>query len=205
MIHTRTPQEKVTLESTWCRAMDQFVAKSSQYPNGDPSGWYPDTLWPHLIKGYHPGTMLDLGCGQGQVVDWFQGQGIDSHGVDFSESAIQGNSRLIQHDISTGPIGLNSDLVWSCEFVEHIEEEHVDNLISAIDSATGSVLAMTHAVVGQGGTHHVNCRPMRYWIEKIQGSTDLRFDSVATWTARRVAKFGYFARSGLIFVRGNNA
>jgi hypothetical protein len=31
------------------------------------------------------------------------------------------------------------------------------------------VVAMTHAVPGQPGYHHVNCQPAEYWIKKLEG------------------------------------
>jgi len=58
------------------------------------------------------------------------------------------------------------DAVWSCEFVEHVEEVFSENFLKTFDFA--DKIFMTHAVVGQEGYHHVNCQNTEYWIEKIE-------------------------------------
>ena len=70
--------------------------------------------------------------------------------------------------------------------------------------ANGRVIAMTHAVPGQGGYHHVNCQPSAYWIEKLE-AIGYKFLPEETEEAKiRIAESGawsYFIRSGLILER----
>lgn len=58
------------------------------------------------------------------------------------------------------------DLVWCCEFVEHLHEEYIPNFLETFRH--GRYLAVTHAFPGQPGYHHVNCQWPEYWIPKIE-------------------------------------
>jgi hypothetical protein len=73
---------------------------------------------------------------------------------------------IAQHDILAAPYVMPVDVVWSCEVAEHIVEPKVDNYIDTL--CNGRIVAMTHAVPGQPGHHHVNCQPSEYWIEKMR-------------------------------------
>jgi len=86
--------------------------------------------------------------------------------------------------------------VWSCEFVEHVEERFADNFLAAFAKAE-KCIALTYASPGQPGWHHVNCQPESYWIEKIS-AIGYRLDEALTHDARRLAQ-GHFAHKGLIF------
>ena len=58
------------------------------------------------------------------------------------------------------------DLIWCCEFVEHVEKKYINNFLN--DFKTGKNIAMTFAIPGQEGYHHVNCQLGEYWIKKIK-------------------------------------
>ena len=94
------------------------------------------------------------------------------------------------------------DLVHCCEVVEHIEEQFLDNLLRTL--ANGRVIAMTHALPGQGGYHHVNCQPSEYWIQKIE-AIGYHYLSMETEEVRNLGSgtecWTYFAKSGLVFER----
>ena len=93
------------------------------------------------------------------------------------------------------------DLVWSCEVAEHILPDKVDHYLDTL--ANGRVVAMTHAVPGQGGHHHVNCQPREYWIEKLNARgyvLSMDNDNIIDISKKEFA-WNYFSRTGLLFVR----
>jgi cyclopropane fatty-acyl-phospholipid synthase-like methyltransferase len=123
-----------------------------------------------VISALKPSTVLDLGCGTGQSLDYFLSKGVDVFGVEGSKLAI---SRALHPERIT-PYNLNNelnlgkkfDLVWSFEFVEHIHPDYVHNLIRSFSNHSDTVV-LSAAFPGQGGDGHYNEQPAEYWIEKF--------------------------------------
>lgn len=166
---------------------------------GDSRCHYP-LLWDALIKDFKVKSVLDVGCGQGQALEYFSLRGVKGLGIDGTElvlkNAVFDNIEI--HDYVTGPYipEKKYDLVWCCEFVEHIEEKYLNNFLETFKS--GKVVALTHALPGQGGYHHVNEKNDSYWIEKMKG---IGFKLVENNTYYRQKAHEYFLRSGLVFVK----
>ena len=91
------------------------------------------------------------------------------------------------------------DVIWSCEFVEHVEERFLENFLAVFQRARKAVL-MTHAVPNQLGYHHVNCQPAEYWIEHMR-ARGFKLDEALTEASRELAPYTHWQRSGLVFVR----
>lgn len=167
-------------------------------PGGDPLSACPD-LWSWLIEEFGLRSMLDVGCGEGHALSFFRDRGLDVLGVDGLE---QDDPQIVKHDYAAGPfVAREFDLVWSCEFVEHVEEDLVPNFLETFKG--GRLLLMTHAVPGQPGWHHVNCQHSGYWIETLEDA-GFDFDDDLTMSARALCADGtYFAATGLAFRREN--
>ena len=171
--------------------------------HGDPMTWLPD-LWRWAVSTLNIRSVLDVGCGEGHSAAYFQRLGCDVMGVDGSRFAHE-DSRIPErhtvHDFNNGPYepGRHFDMIWCCEFVEHVEAQFEDNFLQTFQSASRFVL-MTHALPGQVGWHHVNCQPPAYWIERLNHS-GFRLNQRLTDIARGLVSYGYFAQSGLVFQR----
>ena len=178
---------------------------------GDPDTTYPQ-MWNVITRAMRHArtsiTMLDIGCGDGATMRAFRDLGWDVvHGVD---GVPQSDGDIVRHDYSTGPVPeplllREYDLVWSCEFVEHVPHEHRDAYMA--DMTRGRRVMMTHALPGQPGHHHVNCQPDDYWIE-LFAEYGYHLDVEATRLYRAVAELNgrpaesnYFARTGMVFAR----
>ena len=180
-------------------------------PGGDPATWFPD-LWSWFVTAQGVRSVLDVGCGDGQALDYFKGHGCYARGIDGVD---QQRQDVFVHDFEHGPLtmGRQYDLVWSCEFVEHVSEDHVDNFL--VTFAHGDLVAMTHAFPGQPGHHHVNCRWPDYWIKQMdawgfdwdaQLSTQARrlaARNTFTWSDDRGTHVNHFMRSGQVFRNRN--
>ncbi len=168
---------------------------------GDPHCWCPE-LWEWLVTRYAPRMVLDVGCGEGHALGWLGKRGVQCIGIEgLPANAAQCPEPVIVHDFAQAPIALTGiNLVWSCEVVEHVEEKHLPNLLSALCS--GSVLAMTAAHPGQGGFHHVNEQPAEYWIKHIEAQ-GFKFLPDVTTSARMFSPDpkNYFRTNGLLFSR----
>lgn len=161
---------------------------------GDPAGMCPD-LWARAIVEYDVTSVLDVGCGDGATIDWFAARGCRVMGIDGYPQA---HPNIVRHDYSIAALALGSrfDLGWSNEFVEHVEERHVPNFMQTFLACRH--VMVTHALPGQPGHHHVNCRDDDWWIARF-AEHGFAFDEDATDMARLLAPDdSYFRRSGLV-------
>ena len=169
---------------------------------GDPQTYHP-ALWSYLVERFAVRTMLDVGCGEGHCVRFCSTLGVRAYGIDGLRRNVEhAVARVGWHDLRAGVFAMPVDLVHCCEVVEHIDEEYLANVLGTL--ANGRVIAMTHAVPGQTGHHHVNCQPSSYWIDALE-TLGYRFLPEETEEGkRRILASGtwtYFVQSGLILER----
>jgi len=168
--------------------------------HGDDATFCP-RLWRYLVERFAVNSVLDVGCGEGHAVHFFRRLGVNAFGIDGLRANIdRAHTPIALHDLTFGKFVMPVDLVWSCEVAEHIDPQFVDNYLDTL--ANGIIVAMTHALPGQAGYHHVNCQPPEYWIERMErrGYT-LAYGNDAY---RRIAADGhwtYFVATGLVFLR----
>jgi hypothetical protein len=170
---------------------------------GDKDTWYP-SLWSRLIYHYNIKSIMDIGCGEGHSTRWFRDNGCEVLGIEGSLNAILDSpdpTLLVWHDYTEGPYipKKNYDAIWCCEFVEHVEEQYVDNFLETFKCA--NYVFMTHALENQGGYHHVNCKSPDYWIDKMDniGFKYLEKDTLESRLFNR--KKPYWKMSGKIFIK----
>jgi len=171
---------------------------------GDDATFYPH-LWKWLVEHQGVTSVLDVGCGEGHAVNYFREE-LECYAVGL-DGIRQDSPWIHQVDFSEGPdnrfSALEFDLVWSCEFVEHVEERYMTNYLSSF--AQGRLILMTHAAPDQPGHHHVNCQTATYWQGVMAAiGYHLNWDLTMLARAKSMANqspWNHFARSGLAFVR----
>jgi len=158
-----------------------------------------------LISTFSPETFLDIGCGPGGMVELAEQRGLDSFGIDGDYTVNRYNpDRFVIHDFTKGSATVpKCDLGWSCEFVEHVNEEFQPNYMDAFQQCR--VVAMTYAPPGHTGYHHVNLKDESYWIDTFE-KYGFRYDDGLTKQLRRHSTMGakkkhqFVKNRGLIFV-----
>jgi hypothetical protein len=103
-------------------------------------------------------------------------------------------------DLTMSHVACSVDLVHCQEVVEHVEEKHLENVLLSL--CCGKFIAMTHALPGEEGHHHVNCQPDEYWIQHLE-TRGCSFLSTDTDRIRSIAQSEgalFMAKSGLVFV-----
>jgi len=116
------------------------------------------------------------------------------------------NKKLHQHDYTNGKWMPQKkyDLIWSSEFIEHVEQKYEDNFLATFQHASKFIM-ITFAIPGQGGHHHVNLQYAEYWIEKFK-NIGFKYEKELTNQARNLLpKEGMlgmqFRDKGLVFSR----
>jgi len=154
----------------------------------------------YFIQNHGVTSMLDVGCGPGGQVLQALDMGLQAQGIDGDFTVDRPGNHWCIHDYTQGPSPLKEqfDLVWSCEFVEHVYEEYMKNFLQ--DFARGTWVCMTYAPPGYPGHHHVNCQPEQYWIDAMQ-NIGYAFSAADTKAVRSCStqKKKFVKKRGLVF------
>lgn len=169
-----------------------------------------------------PGTMLDVGCGNGDLVIRSRQMGIEAYGVDQLVSLEDGSGYqkgwFAHYDLRTPfslSVGISSapslvDMVLCWEVAEHIEPDFhemlCDTCANHLKRGNKSYLIFTSAHPGQGGTEHIGSRPQTYWRERfhIRGLNYMPHISTQIalmWSAMQTAMF-WLPANVQVFERG---
>lgn len=155
----------------------------------------------YIIKTFDIKSAIDIGCGPGGVVEQFLSRGIDVIGVDGDHLVPRSENlqKVIQiHDYTLGPFDCKRDLAWCVEFVEHVEKKYMPNFLHTFKGC--KYVAMTHAVPGQGGHHHVNCMPPEYWFGALEAvGFELLVDETNAMRKASTMKERYIRQQGYLF------
>lgn len=77
---------------------------------------------------FKPRTVLELGCGTGQLVDILRMGDIDARGIDISEYTTKDKDYLMSGDVCRVEWP-SADLVCSFDLLEHLDEKQIDIVI----------------------------------------------------------------------------
>lgn len=144
-----------------------------------------------LYNEYMPSNVIDFGCAVGFYMREFLKYNVDAFGIDgckrVKRLSLCHPERIEIHDLRI-PLRLNHkyDLAICFEVAEHIHEKYEDILIDTITSASDQ-LAFTAASPGQGGFCHINEKPHRHWIKKIE-SRGFKHEEKRTYRIRKQMK-----------------
>jgi 2-polyprenyl-3-methyl-5-hydroxy-6-metoxy-1,4-benzoquinol methylase len=153
-------------------------------------------------------SFLDVGCGVGHMVEYAKKLGLRSLGID-GDPAVQDwikgmKIEVNEWDYTKGPFKKDIgefDLVWSVEFLEHVDRQHISNIMDTFRK--GRYVIFTHALPHQtGGHHHVNLQPEKFWIEKMK-EAEFDFDEALTHQVRlrSTMRRNFMRETGKVFVR----
>lgn len=160
----------------------------------------------YLCNRFDVKSYLDVGCGPGGMVELAHSRGLKSLGVDGDFTLERPDtSRYFLHDYTKGPADIGPDiwdLGWSCEFLEHVEEQYMDYYMDTFLKCKRIIV--THAFPGQGGHHHVNEKDPNYWFQQF-GRRGFLLDMNATDAVRQASTMTqrYIRVSGMVFWNSN--
>jgi len=146
-------------------------------------------------------SMLDIGCGPGGQVYEAHKLGLDARGIDGDHTLTREKPELFElHDFTKGTFDYKTDfdMIWCCEFVEHVEKRYEINYMTLMQSA--KYVFVTYSEPETPGHHHVNCEEKPYWIElfKKYGFT-YRQDLTDTSKTHSTMEREFWRSRGLVF------
>lgn len=164
-----------------------------------------------LHRFFRPLNSLDVGCAVGHAVKHLEKLGVDAHGVDISDWAVEyaKTPRVLQADFSESIISTQYDLVYSYDVVEHVLPERLAFAISNLWQATKRDLLVVPATYENGEISdpneptHLTFQPHSWWVDQIRRLTGARFDEEASQRfadEEHSKAFGYSHRV-MIFTR----
>ncbi len=172
-----------------------------------------------IISLIHPKSLLDVGCGSGA---WLETAGklgvLQLHGVDLPESIEIVKQRFSLNELENVDLNLQSknfesgrlalsarvDLVISLEVAEHLPPAASQEFVRSLTQCTDYVL-FSAAQPGQGGTHHINERPIRFWVTEFEKNGFSCFDIVRGDLLANSEIPRFYGLNALLFVRNESA
>ncbi len=115
-----------------------------------------------------PASLLDVGSGDGAMVNMARKIGVDAYGLDILPRPAW--AHLIQHDLRQPyDFGRQFGMVISIETAEHIEPEYSEVFCDTIARhvTRHGILVFSAALPGQMGDGHVALRSPMWWREEF--------------------------------------
>jgi 2-polyprenyl-3-methyl-5-hydroxy-6-metoxy-1,4-benzoquinol methylase len=126
-----------------------------------------------IARRFQPKNAVDWGCGAGLHVAALQRLGIDAIGVDGVDLPPDLRAPLVEirradlrDPIRAGLVPPSYDLSLCLDVLEHLSEAEALRAAETITQGA-KVLVLSCAPPGQGGHHHVNEQPRRYWVARL--------------------------------------
>ncbi len=164
-----------------------------------------------VCRDLGPARVADVGCGSGALLHAFAVRGVETVGLEYSESAREIARRKgvdvrpfdVRFDQVDPDWGL-FDVVCCTEMAEHLPGKFADRLVRTL-SRLGRFVVFTAATPGQGGVDHVNEQLHEYWIEKFStAGLELNVSLTESWQSewKNGGAESWYWRNLMVFARG---
>jgi SAM-dependent methyltransferase len=124
-----------------------------------------------------PGSVVDVGCCAGVLLERLSERGISVTGTDFSDAAQEEMDRKgipffkvdLENDIEMGSFRGMADIVTCFEVAEHLPPDRAMPLVRFLCRIAPAV-CFSAAPPGQGGVMHFNEQLQEYWVDIFRQS-----------------------------------
>ena len=157
-----------------------------------------------LMPQLKPNSLLDVGCGRGGWLrSWKEAGcenvlGIDGDYVDPERLYVHRHEFEIADLNKSFDVGRRFDLVQSLEVGEHLDPDASQTFVDSI-VRHGDVILFSAAVPGQGGTQHINERPLEFWRMLFWGRGYLPYDYLRRQLKRDVRIEPWYRYNSLLY------
>jgi hypothetical protein len=119
-----------------------------------------------IVRELHPGTVLEVGCAIGLLVETLRDEGVEAYGMDVSTYAIDQVPAELKPYCWVGSVldaqPRRYDLVVCFEVLEHLAPEDADRAVANLCQMADDILFSSSPDDFSEDTH-VNVRPPEYW------------------------------------------
>jgi SAM-dependent methyltransferase len=169
----------------------------------------PREVFPCLVPGLSPSSVLDVGCGTGTWLRAALDAGVKDvfgiEGVEIPPERLLVPPEFLTFRDLTRPIDLGRrfDLAICLEVAEHIDAEHADTLIQTLVRHSDCIV-FSAAAPGQLGQHHVNCEPPGAWQRRFN---ELEFfcDDEVRWRMWEETRLEPWYRQNMFIARKSSS
>ena len=121
-----------------------------------------------IVQTIKPGSVMDMGCAKGFLVEALRDRGVQAYGVDISDYAIshvrEDLKQFCRVGAVTEPLDRNYDLITCIEVLEHVTEEESEVAIRNMAMRTQNIL-FSSSSTDFDEPSHINVKPALYWLE----------------------------------------
>lgn len=143
--------------------------------------------------------VVDMGCGNGKYVEYFNSKEIHCWGIDGSPLT-ERFANCTQWDLSQpATLQPNADVVLSLEVGEHIPAQYEQVFLDNLCRPNPELIILSWAVEGQAGQGHVNCRNNDYIIAEMD-RRGYSYDRDASHNLRSVSRLPWFKNTIMVFI-----
>ncbi len=134
--------------------------------------WVKNKIVARAALEHKPNRVLDVGCGEGKIVNLLRRQGVDAWGIDSCqqegyEFGKYAKEYCIKADVRKIPFEDNYfDVVVSNDFFEHISEEDIEAVYSEMKRVGKHIIARISL---KPEVHHLTVKPIEWWKQKLIG------------------------------------
>jgi len=114
-------------------------------------------------------NIVDFGCGMGDYLKMFYSNGINCDAFDGNpntEMLTNGLGKVLDFSCPFD-LAKKYNCVLSLEVGEHIPKKYEQIFLNNLKNHAENIIVLSWAVVGQGGSGHVNCQNNDYIIEQM--------------------------------------
>jgi SAM-dependent methyltransferase len=150
---------------------------------------------PFLVNRYHPASIIDVGCGQGEWLAEAKRLGVsDVTGIDgphVEKLAISPEEFVVADLREQFPrFSRFFGMALCLEVAEHLPVELAEDFVGYLKGLSKTII-FSAAIPGQGGVGHVNCQWQVWWAEKFarRGYRALDWLRREIWSDSRIQPF----------------
>ncbi|KJD35934.1 hypothetical protein PW52_09450 [Tamlana sedimentorum] len=138
---------------------------------------YGITIVDNLIDNYEFKTVLDAGCGSGDVVRYLLSKGYIAKGIELSESVLRDYAQdllnkgiVSQGSLKKIPYEDNTfDVIFSSEVLEHIPEEDISDVVNELYRVSKNYVFLTISLRPSSNfnKYHITLKDRNWWENKF--------------------------------------